>query len=78
MAGNEQRAELTRKTLAAIKNETPINEFDRIAKDVAVERLTSELNLNDTFEARILFNLIMWPIKENSIPADKFLQPLVN
>jgi len=62
MAGNEQRAELTRKTLAAIKNETPINEFDRIAKDVAVERLTSELNLNDTFEARILFNLISSPV----------------
>ncbi|MFM7501485.1 MAG: DUF885 family protein, partial [Actinomycetota bacterium] len=48
MAGNEKRAELTRKALEAIKNETPINEFDRIAKDVAVERLTSELNLNDT------------------------------
>jgi uncharacterized protein (DUF885 family) len=62
MEGNEKRAELTRKTLAAIKNETPINEFDRIAKDVAVERLTSELNLNDTFEARILFNLISSPV----------------
>ena len=62
MEGNQKRAELTRKTLAAIKNETPINEFDRIAKDVAVERLTSELNLNDTFEARILFNLISSPV----------------
>ncbi|MEY3094387.1 MAG: hypothetical protein RLZZ317_890, partial [Actinomycetota bacterium] len=58
MQGNDKRAELTRKTLAAIKAETPVNEFDRIARDVAVERLTSELNLNDTFEARILFNLI--------------------
>ena len=62
MQGNDKRAELTRKTLAAIKAETPVNEFDRIARDVAVERLTSELNLNDTFEARILFNLISSPV----------------
>jgi uncharacterized protein (DUF885 family) len=62
MAGNEKRADLIRSTLNAIKNETPVNEFDRIARDVAVERLTSELNLNDTFEARILFNLISSPV----------------
>ena len=62
MVGNEKRADLTRRTLTAIKNETPVNEFDRIARDVAVERLTSELNLNDTFEARILFNLISSPV----------------
>ena len=62
MAGNEKRADLIRRTLNAIKNETPVNEFDRIARDVAVERLTSELNLNDTFEARILFNLISSPV----------------
>lgn len=62
MAGNEKRAELTRKTLEAIKSETPISEIDRIARDVAVERLTSELNLNDTYEARILFNLISSPV----------------
>ena len=62
MVGNEKRADLTRRTLTALKNETPVNEFDRIARDVAVERLTSELNLNDTFEARILFNLISSPV----------------
>ncbi len=62
MAGNEKRADLTRRTLTAIKNETPVNEYDRIARDVAIERLTSELNLNDTFEARILFNLISSPV----------------
>ncbi|NBY51913.1 MAG: DUF885 domain-containing protein [Actinobacteria bacterium] len=62
MAGNEKRAELTRSTLQALKNETPVNEYDRIARDVAVERLTSELNLNDTYEARILFNLISSPV----------------
>ncbi len=62
MVGNEKRADLTRRTLTALKNETPVNEYDRIARDVAIERLTSELNLNDTFEARILFNLISSPV----------------
>ena len=62
MDGNEKRAELTRSTLAALKGAQPVNEIDRIARDVAVERLTSELNLNDTFEARILFNLISSPV----------------
>jgi len=62
MIGNDKRTELTRKTLAALKSETPVNEFDRIARDVAVERLTSELNLSDTYEARILFNLISSPV----------------
>ncbi|MEN9453960.1 MAG: hypothetical protein RLZZ19_447, partial [Actinomycetota bacterium] len=62
MEGNEKRAELTRSTLAALTSAQPVNELDRIARDVAVERLTSELNLNDTYEARILFNLISSPV----------------
>lgn len=62
MVGNDARTGLIRKTLTALKSETPANEFDRIARDVAVERLTSELNLSDTFEARILFNLISSPV----------------
>ena len=62
MVGNEKRAELTRDTLQALKSAVPANEYDRIARDVAVERLTSELNLNDTYEARILFNLISSPV----------------
>lgn len=62
MEGNEKRAELTRSTLAALTSAQPANELDRIARDVAVERLTSELNLNDTYEARILFNLISSPV----------------
>ena len=51
MAGNTKRSDLTRKTLAALNAEKPVNEYDRIARDVAVERLTSELNLSDTHEA---------------------------
>lgn len=62
MEGNEKRAELTRSTLAALTSAQPANELDRIARDVAQERLTSELNLNDTYEARILFNLISSPV----------------
>jgi len=62
MAGHDKRAELTRKTLNAINAETPMSEIDRIARDVAVERLSSELKLNDTYEARILFNLISSPV----------------
>jgi len=63
MAGNTKRSDLTRKTLAALNAEKPVNEYDRIARDVAVERLTSELNLSDTHEAHILFNLISSPVK---------------
>lgn len=62
MVGNEKRAELTRSTLQALSSAKPVNEYDRIARDVAVERLTSELNLNDTHEARVLFNLISSPV----------------
>lgn len=62
MAGHEKREKLTRETLAALKDASPENEFDRIAKDVAVERLSSELRLSETHEARILFNLISSPV----------------
>ncbi len=62
MAGNAKQAELARKTLTALQAQTPVNEFDRIARDVAVERLSSELNLNDTHESIILFNLIASPV----------------
>ena len=62
MEGNSRQAELARKTLSALQAQTPVNEFDRIARDVAVERLSSELNLNDTHESIILFNLIASPV----------------
>ena len=62
MAGQERQMELTRKTLAALQAATPENEYDRIARDVAVERLSSELNLGESLESNILFNLIASPI----------------
>lgn len=62
MAGQEKQMVLTRNTLAALQAATPANEFDRIARDVAVERLSSELNLGESLESNILFNLIASPI----------------
>ena len=62
MIGQLQREELTRTTLAAVKEADPENEFDRIAKEVAIERLSSELRLSETHESRSLFNLISSPV----------------
>ena len=62
MVGQEKQADLARRTLSAIQAETPVNEFDRIARDVAVERLSSELKLSETHESNILFNLIASPV----------------
>ncbi|MEY3156149.1 MAG: hypothetical protein RL257_169 [Actinomycetota bacterium] len=62
MAGYKKQEELARNTLKAIQAETPINEFDRIAKDVAIERLSSEIKLSESLESNILFNLIASPV----------------
>ncbi|MBU3692521.1 MAG: DUF885 domain-containing protein [Candidatus Nanopelagicaceae bacterium] len=62
MAGYKKQEDLARNTLKAIQAETPINEFDRIAKDVAIERLSSELKLSESLESNILFNLIASPV----------------
>ncbi|MEY3165798.1 MAG: hypothetical protein RLZZ291_315, partial [Actinomycetota bacterium] len=62
MAGYKKQEELARNTLKAIQAETPIKEFDRIAKDVAIERLSSEIKLSESLESNILFNLIASPV----------------
>ncbi len=62
MVGYKKQEDLARNTLNAIQAETPINEFDRIAKDVAIERLSSELKLSESLESNILFNLIASPV----------------
>jgi len=63
MAGQNAREELTRKTLAGIKGANPENEFDRVAGAVAIERLSSELKLSESYESSALFNLISSPAK---------------
>ena len=63
MEGQKAREELTRKTLSAVKSETPENEFDRVAQAVAIERLSSELKLSESHESSTIFNLISSPVK---------------
>jgi uncharacterized protein (DUF885 family) len=63
-AGAQKGEDLVRNALAAVKNETPVNEFDRIAKEVAIERLSSELKLSETRESHVTFNLIASPVTE--------------
>jgi uncharacterized protein (DUF885 family) len=62
MVGQTAREELTRKTLELVKAEAPVNEYDRIAREVAIERLSSELRLAESHESRALFNLISSPV----------------
>ena len=60
--GEKKREELVRNALAAVKAEAPVDEFDRIAKEVAIERLSSELKLSETKESHATFNLIASPV----------------
>ena len=60
--GEKKREELVRNALAAVKAEAPVNEFDRIAKEVAIERLSSELKLSESKESHATFNLIASPV----------------
>jgi uncharacterized protein (DUF885 family) len=64
IAGRAVEADLTRKTLAELAALTPIDEIDRVAKSVMHERLTSSLQLHDSFESHISFNVLTSP------PAD--------
>ena len=64
IAGRAIEADLTRATLAELNKLEPIDEIDRVAKSVMVERLTSSLQLHDSFESHINFNVLTSP------PAD--------
>ena len=64
IAGRAVEADLTRATLAELNKLEPIDEIDRVAKSVMVERLTSSLQLHDSFESHINFNVLTSP------PAD--------
>jgi uncharacterized protein (DUF885 family) len=58
----EKGANLLRKTIAELKAATPINEYDRIAKDVALERMQSYLDLIESREAFILWGVLWSPV----------------
>lgn len=62
LAGSEKRADLIRKTLQELSSLGPRDDIDRIAKEVMVERLTSELSLHDSNESEILWNVIKSPV----------------
>ena len=64
IAGRAVEADLTRATLAELDKLEPIDEIDRVAKSVMQERLTSSLQLHDSFESHINFNVLTSP------PAD--------
>ena len=64
IAGRAVEADLTRATLAELAALEPIDEIDRVAKSVMEERLTSSLQLHDSFESHISFNVLSSP------PAD--------
>jgi uncharacterized protein (DUF885 family) len=64
IAGRAVEADLTRATLAELAALEPIDEIDRVAKSVMEERLTSSLQLHDSFESHISFNVLTSP------PAD--------
>jgi len=64
IAGRAVEADLTRATLAELSVLEPIDEIDRVAKSVMQERLTSSLQLHDSFESHISFNVLTSP------PAD--------
>ena len=64
IAGRAVEADLSRATLAELNKLEPIDEIDRVAKSVMQERLTSSLQLHDSFESHISFNVLTSP------PAD--------
>ncbi len=61
LTGAEIAADLTRKTLDKLNKIQPIDEIDRIAKTVMVERLESGLALHDSQESFVLWNVLTSP-----------------
>ena len=61
VAGQNKAAEHARATLQTLKGLEPIDEIDRIAKDVMIERLESGLNLHDSMESFIAWGVISSP-----------------
>lgn len=62
LAHAEKAAELLRSSIAKIEAATPLNDFDRIARDVALERMKSSLDLHDSREAYVLWGVLWSPV----------------
>ena len=61
IAGMAKIAQLTRETLKKLQLLVPIDEIDRIAKTVTEERLNSSLELHDSLEEHVLWNVLTSP-----------------
>ena len=61
LARGAKEADLARSTLDTLNSLTPIDDIDRIAGAVMRERLESELDLLDSYEAQILFSVLDSP-----------------
>ena len=61
IAGAERSANLTRETLKTLAALQPIDEIDRIAKTVMMERLESGLALHESQESFVLWNVLTSP-----------------
>jgi len=61
IGGMAKVAELTREVLKKLQALTPIDEIDRIAKAVMNERLSSRLELHDSQEEHVLWNVLTSP-----------------
>ena len=64
LARSAKEADLARSSLETLDSLTPIDEIDRIAGAVMRERLESELDLLDSYEAQILFSVLESPASE--------------
>jgi uncharacterized protein (DUF885 family) len=63
-AGFAERAELTRRTLAAVETADPADERERVAKEAMVERLALELSRYDAGETTSALNVIDSPLHD--------------
>jgi hypothetical protein len=61
IAGAEIIANLIRRTLKKLELMQPIDEIDRIAKSVMTERLESGLELHESQEGYVLWNVLTSP-----------------
>jgi uncharacterized protein (DUF885 family) len=64
LAHAAKSGELLRQSIADIKAATVINEYDRIAKDVALERMQSNLALHGSQEAYLLWGVLWSPVSD--------------
>ncbi|CAB4855842.1 MAG: DUF885 family protein [Actinobacteria bacterium] len=61
IAGANRSAELTRRTLNRLAMVEPIDDIDRVAKTVMIERLESSLALHESQENLVLWNVLTSP-----------------